>query len=273
MVIRETLFLMLAAVLFFTTAAGAQGNSGKGGGNKGGGKNCNSVLPMSVTILPLAGSVLSGDGSDSYIDGQDGVNARIHVCGSNDATITSGNFKKPKRKMNINFPAPEDGSVLEGNAPDWIPGSISVRFFFNVRNVLCETGACANTFTSRMAWRFQGPDGIDYRLPFYPEITDAPDTHSPNMLLNEPDINEPMETSPVLVTYTPGNCSTVSLGETVIFDQWLVNAANLNPDGIVQVGTLHTTDNNAITLHKGQYSMRFRLLLEALECYDKPFSQ
>lgn len=229
------------------------------------------------TILPLAdGSVLSGDGFDSYIDGQDGVNARIHICGSNDATITSGNVKKPKRKINIDFPAPEVGSVLEGNAPDWISGSISVRFFFNVRNVLCETGNCDNTFTSRMAWRFEGPDGIDYRLRFYPEFTDAPDIHSPNMLIGEPDINMPMETSPVLVTYILGNCSTVQPGETVAFDKWEVSATNLNPDQIIQVGTLHTTEsfkNEATTLHKGQYSLPFRLLLEALECFEKPFGQ
>lgn len=188
---------LIRFVLLFALIAlddGAQNLAAQGG--KGGGK-CENV-PIRVTLLPLSGgltSVLSGDGSDSYQDGVQGVSARINLCsGSNDATITSGQT----RKIGITFPPPVAGSSLSGITPVWVPGKIQVSFFFNIRNILCEQGTCGDTFTTRMNWQFQEPDRKGYRLRFYPHDANAPDLHSPDMLTNEPDINLPYETSPWL---------------------------------------------------------------------------
>jgi len=175
---------------------------------KGGGK-CASV-PIRVTLLPLPSggpeSVLQGDGSDSWQDGQNGVSARIHVCGSGDATITTMG-KSFTRKIRIAFPQVLEGSSLSGQVPSWAGTAIQVAFFFNIRNIPCFEGNCGDTFTTRMNWQFTGPDGRDYRWRLYPAEADAPDLHSPEMLNEEPNINQPYETSYVQIHHRPGNCA------------------------------------------------------------------
>ena len=126
-----------------------------------------------------------------------------------------------------------------------------------------------------MAWRFKGPDRANYRLRFVPPfaVTDAPDLHTPNMAVDEPDINMPMETSVVTVTHFPGNRTTALPGDFIAFDQWDVVGTNpspdLAPDGqeVVQLGTLHKSPKKPSDppLHVGQYSMK--LHLEALGCF------
>jgi hypothetical protein len=158
---------------------------------------------------------------------------------------------------------------LSGQQPSWAGTEILVSFFFNIRNILCHTGSCLDTFTTRMNWQFTGPDGRDYRWRFYPAIADSPDLHSPNMLVDEPDINMPYETSYVLVHHRPGNCS-VPNANPRIFDQWDVTAANPNdPEGILQLGTLHRSPKGPrdTILHMGQYSMPYHLQVEALQCF------
>ena len=236
---------------------------------KGGGK-CKNV-PIRVTLLPLSGgmtSVLRGDVSDSYQDGVGGVSAQIHLCsGTRDATIaTSGST----RRIFISFPQPVEGSVLD-ETPNWA-GEISVSFFFNIRNILCHTGDCGDTFTTRMNWQFNGPDGKPYRLRFYPTDAESPDLHSPDTLTDEPDINMPNGTSPVAVHHRPGNCANPG-GNPVVFDQWDVTALNPNTDpnselGIVQLGTLHRdASRRDPRLHMGQYSMPYQLQIAALRCF------
>ena len=240
---------------------------------KGGGKCVN--VPIRVTLLPLptggSASVLRGDGTDTYQDGQSGVTARINFCsGSRDATITT-QAKTSTRKIRISFPEPLADTSLSGQTPSWAGAGIEIEvgFFFNIRNILCHSGSCGDTFTTRMNWQFAGPDGRDYRWRFYPAMADSPDLHSPDMLLDEPDINEPYETSYVLVHHRPGNCG-VSGGAPVVYDQWDVTAANPNnPEGFLQLGTLHRSPKgpNDTILHMGQYSMPYRLQVEALQCF------
>ncbi len=237
---------------------------------KGGGKCVN--VPIRVTLLPLPNggptSVLRGDAlGDTYRDGQSGVTARINFCsGSRDATITA--MSSP-RKIRMTFPQPVPGSSLSGQTPSWVGSEIQVNFFFNIRNILCHTGNCGDTFTTRMNWQFTGPEGSLYHLRFYPADADSPDLHSPNTLTEEPEINEPHETSYVVVHHRPGNCGVPS-ANPVIFDQWDVTAANANsPEGILQLGTLHRFPKKPRDpkLHMGQYSMPYRLQVEALQCF------
>jgi hypothetical protein len=261
---RRIGFMILGASFAVAPALSGQG--------KGGGK-CQNV-PIRVTLLPLGGgmtSVLRGDVSDTYQDGVGGVSAQIHLCsGTRDATIaTSGST----RRIFISFPQPVEGSVND-QPPVFAGQEILVPFFFNIRNILCYSGPCENedTFTTRMNWQFTGPDGKPYRLRFYPADADSPDLHSPNTLINEPDINEPNGTSPVLVHHRPGNCAN-SGGNPVVFDQWDVTALNPNTDpnsglGVVQLGTLHRdASRRDPRLHMGQYSMPYQLQISALRCF------
>ena len=223
-------------------------------------------LPIRVTLLPsnVGTSVLQGDGSDTYEDGKNGVFAVIRFCsGTGDATVSTST-----RRVRISFPEPVEDSALSGQTPSWVATEISVSFFFNVRNILCQTGSCGDTFTTRMAWQFTGPDGKYYHLRFHPAVADAPDLHSPNLLVNEPDINLPFETSPVVVRHQRGTCNDAG-GDPADFDQWEVTAASTNSDpGILQLGTLHRFPSKPKDqkLHMGQYSMPYRLRIEALRC-------
>lgn len=264
--------LLTAAIAALPVGLFAQG---KGGGNKGGGNGdsggkCDNI-PLRITLLRLTDgntSVLSGDGSSTYQDGVDRVKANIQLCsGSRDATIVTS---RSSRTIGMAFPAPVPGSSLSGQVPSWVDSDIDVSFFFNIRNLLCHEGDCGDTFTTRMNWQFTGPDGEYYHLRFYPFLADAPDLHSPEMLNNEPDINEPDETSPVVVYHRPGNCGDPA-GNPVVFDQWDIIAANPSSTApeLIQLGTLHRFPSkpNDEKLHMGQYAMPYRLQIEALRCF------
>jgi hypothetical protein len=259
---------LVCFALSITLAPGAMAQ-GKGKGGGGGGK-CTDV-PIRVTLLPtLPGeppSAFRGDGvSDTYQDGQDHVSASIHFCSSTyDATITT---YRSSRKIRISFPQPLPDSSLSGDVPSFAGGEVEVDFFFNIRNILCVTGTCGDTFTTHMNWQLYFPDA-GYRLRFYPSVTDSPDLHSPDMLVDEPDINMPHETSYVVVHHRPGDCA--SGGNT--YDQWDISGVNPNSDGgTVQLGTLHNFASKPRdpVLHLGQYSMPYRLQVEALQCFSTP---
>lgn len=168
-------------------------------------------------------SVLAGNASgDSYEDGKNGVSASIHFCsGSRDATITT---YAGTREIEFTFSAPS--ATLNGSVPDWAPGTFMAPFFFNIRNILCHDEICPNPFTTRMNWRFQRSDRKSYRLRFCPLVAETPDLHSPDMAVNEPDINLPYETSYVSVLHQPGNCP-----DGMTYDQWDVVADNFSPNG------------------------------------------
>jgi hypothetical protein len=211
-------------------------------------------------------SILRGDGSDSYQDNQNGISARINICsGSRDATITA---LTSTRRIRMTFPAAIPNTSQSGQTPSWAGSEITVPFFFNVRNILCYSGSCGDPFTTRMAWQFAAADGFSYHLRFYPAVADSPDLHSPDTLTEEPDINLPYETSPVVVHHQPGNCANPG-GNPIVFDRWDVTAASPSADGYMELGTLHRFPkrNRDPKLHMGQYSMPFRLQIEALQCF------
>ena len=248
--------------MFIVLVLGAVPNSvllgAKGG--KGGPKDdpggCSNPQ-LTVTLLPLldgAEAAISGDGSDSY-------EATLNLCsGSTDVTA---NYNKGQRTMGFAFSAPEADL---GVTPDWAPATFQGHFFFNIRNVLCSAGVCGDTFTAHMTWGIDAPDGARYNLRFYPNTgVDSPDTTSPWMLSRNPDLNSPLQTSPVAVTHTPGSCHDGGNG----YDVWIVDASVSNPDGITQVGTLYQRAKNSrqSDVHMGQFSFPFRLRLEAQSCF------
>ncbi len=216
-----------------------------------------SDVPIRVTIVPIEGGVLSGDSKGSvYNDGVDGVyNTVIHVCGTNPSYDATMGLITSRRSLGFTFPAPLDGSVLSGPGfgpePLWAGSSFLAKPFMNVRSILWGRKNGASTFTTRMGFSFfSGPgDKADYAIQFPGADNDAgvPATANSNI---------PNETTPVTVQDVPGNCRTG--GSTL--DSWIVT---VNAPG---VGVLMKSVNSGPSLHSGQYTMPFKLLIEARSC-------
>ncbi len=251
-------FFYLVVPLVTVTHGWAQG--------KGGGGCVNQNIPLRVTIIGISGGVLAGDNKGAtYQDGVDGVSARINISsGTFDATVILLTSKH--RTIRFTFPNAQPDSSLTGGYPTWAPGVFQAKAFFNVRNILHGRNFGKTTFSTRMAWQFDAPDGVLYRLRFMPPDTDAPDLHTPDI---PPGVNEPQQTSFVVVTDHPGNCGTVLPGEAIVYDQWDVTATVPNIDGVLQLGTVHkmAVRPKDVDVHYGQFSMPYKLVLEALRCF------
>jgi len=204
-------------------------------------------------------STIKGDGG-WYTNGALGINAVIHICGSNptdDSTIVLGS----RRKLTFEFPAPIPGSVLQESLPG-APLTFRGGTFLNVRNILCRNCSVDRTqpFTSRLGVQIDNLVGRDdYRLRFMPLLVDAPDLHTdPSAVPGE---NIPYSSSPVLVIPQPYNCPTGPVKPA-----WIVRGTNSNNDLLtpgLQVGTLRKLPS----IHAGQYYMPFEFRIEALTCF------
>lgn len=203
-------------------------------------------------------SAISGDGS--WYSG--GSNTVIHVCGTNptyDATMLTST----KRKVKFFFGAPLTGSVVSESIAG---GTYQDSPFMNVRNILCV--GCADPsqpFTTRMGMRYN-MNNADYRLRFFPFVTDSPDRHTDPATI--PAENTPYDASPVLVIPQAYDCKTGGATKP----SWIVRGTNpsadpdIAPGENLQVGTLgRVTRTNVI--HAGQYSMPFEIRIEALSCF------
>lgn len=231
-----------------------------GNGTAQGGGKCNQDISLRVTVQPIAGSVLSGDGKGAYQDALDGVyNTVVHFCsGTYDATM---GLVRSKRSMGLTFPTAIPGSNISGPSPVWANNvPFQVQPFFNVRDILWGRRIGRSIFTTRMSFSgISGPgDTRSYGLRFLPFATDAltgTPAHAPA------DVNSPNETSYVTVQDIPGNCR--ERGTTL--DKWFVTATNVDASGYLQVGTLHKDVKNT-PVHSGQYILPFQLLIEAQSC-------
>jgi hypothetical protein len=119
---------------------------------------CTVDIPVAFTVEDTEGNRLRGLGG-SYVDGLDGVTARILCTGSGDGVL---NLNKSRRKIEYDL-----RSWLTGSAtpPAWTTTPLRVVAFLNVRNLMWNYGAgVAYSFTSRMTTTFTGPDKKSYRL-------------------------------------------------------------------------------------------------------------
>lgn len=221
------------------------------------------ILPIDVNGDTINDSVLGGDGKGAiYQDRVDGVyNTVLHLCPASSATFdaTMGLINS-KRSMTFRFPAPIAGSA-ENPPPAWVPGTITVKPFMNVRNILWGRQNHSLSFTTGMGFSyFKGPgDSSDYRLQFLPPVTDAEP--------GDPTANTPYEAASVTVQDVPGTCRSNPTGGTL--DSWTVTV-NRSADALLAVpapfaGTLRR-DTNSGAVQVGQYDMPFQLKLEALTC-------
>jgi len=217
-----------------------------------------------ATKVTILSGVLYGDAKGGvYTEGVDGVyNTVVWACpgASNDATmglITS------RRSLGFTFPSPITDSVI-GDAPAWANSSFLAKPFMNVRNILwgrknfCTTPC---TFTTRIGFSYisgPGDNGTNYRLVHAPLLTDS-------LVFGTTEENSPNFTTPATVEDIPGNCRTVSGGS---FDKWIVTVDSSvgTPDPASSVGTLMRDVNNGSAVQSGQYSMPFKLMIEAKTC-------
>ena len=203
---------------------------------------------------PPITSAIRGDGT-WYSTTSGTSNTQIYVCGTKDATMLMGQ----SRKLNLTFPAPVTGSVIDESIS---AESYQSRAFLNVRNILCA--GCSNPhapFTTRMSivlYDMLKPS--DYRLRFLPDDTDAMDTEPPGEIENFPN-----EASPVLVIPQVYDCHMPG-GNTR--PSWIVRGTNTAANGVLQLGTLTRITNSGQPVHAGQYSMPFEIRIEALSCFS-----
>ena len=168
-----------------------------------------------------------------------------------------------RRSLGFTFPSPITDSVI-GDAPAWANSSFLAKPFMNVRNILwgrknfCTTPC---TFTTRIGFSYisgPGDNGTNYRLVHAPLLTDS-------LVFGTTEENFPKFTTPATVEDIPGNCRTVSGGS---FDKWIVTVDSSvgTPDPASSVGTLMRDVNNGSAVQSGQYSMPFKLMIEAKTC-------
>lgn len=231
---------------------------------KPGGGGCADV-PISwvfeATTTSNLPSAITDDGTGVYKPGN-GINSVIHFgkdCnGSKDATL--GFSRSSRRTLSMNFPAAIAGSITEDLPPDFAGnGPIDTKPFLLIYNLIgypeFKTGA-TTWYTKFMANYITGPDGKDYILAFQP--FDCPIGSIPCVDSPTPDgspssnQNNPVPAAWVKVNYIPASGGTL--------DQWIVEGEfTYDGDPNVQRGTLLSSG-----VHKGQYSMPFRIRITAL---------
>jgi hypothetical protein len=245
----KTSRLIVLAVVIIALAAGlaAAGPPAK--------TSCTDV-PIWISVVPSDGGVLTNDAYGPYKANVDGVNfAMINICGKSptyDATL-SLLAKNSKRWLGISFPAAIDGSVIAGPSPAWANGvAFWTKPVFYVKNILWGRMNGQYTFTTRLFIDYiVGPnDAAVYDLRLQPLVTDA----LSNSLPHYPLMNTPNSTSTVTVQDIPGTCRTTPGGT---LDSWLVTVDS------PFVATLYAESGS---VHSGQYTMPFKLLVEAQAC-------
>ena len=216
---------------------------------------CTNPFTTVAVVATFAGSALYQDIADKpYQEGVDGVyNTVVYACPGASGDATMGLITS-RRSLGFRFPSPIVGSVI-GDAPAWANSSFLAKPFMNVRNILWgrkNSATTPNTFTTRIGFSyFSGPgdNGTNYRLVHAPRLTDSG-------VVGTTEENLPGATTPATVEDIPGNCRTVSGGT---LDKWIVT---VDPS----VGTLMRDVNNGSAVQSGQYSMPFKLMIEAKTC-------
>ena len=212
------------------------------------------VNPSTGATTPAA---ITSDGGGEY------TSANIMVCAGTYDAVT--NLSGTKRTFTFSFPSPLTGSVVEA-VPTWVPGSLPVAGWINIRNILFNKGS-NQPFATMAGSTFNViGDRTTYRLGFkgyIPGMPNAPNIHGdPDTIQAD---NTPFTTSPVIVYPTyPVSCGTGAM------PTWLVRGTSPNPPGTeIQVGTLHKNPSTPrdSEVHEGQYSMPFEMLIEALKCF------
>ena len=212
------------------------------------------VDPSTGTTTPAA---ITSDGGGEY------TSANIMVCAGTYDAVT--NLSGTKRTFTFSFPSPLTGSVVEA-VPTWVPGSLPVAGWINIRNILFNKGS-NQPFATMAGSTFNViGDRTTYRLGFkgyIPGMPNAPNIHGdPDTIQAD---NTPFTSSPVIVYPTyPGSCGTGAM------PTWLVRGTSPNAPGTeVAVGTLHKRPSSSreSEVHEGQYSMPFEMLIEALKCF------
>jgi hypothetical protein len=225
-------------------------------------------IPLRVTIYantvtdPSTGattpSAILPDGGGEYLNGSS-ASALIKVCdGTNDAVL---NVASTKRTFTYAFPAPVTGSVIQ-SVPTWVPATLSVSGWINVRNIIFDKGQ-QTPFTTHMGSTFSvSGDKSSYRLGFDPLQVDAPDLHSGDTSASID--NTPYAVAPATVYPTyPTVCGAGSM------PSWLVRGATVDGSGNLELATLHKMPTNpgGSQTHEGQYSLPFEMHIEAMQCF------
>ena len=220
-------------------------------------------IPLRVTLFnDTIIDATTGATTPSAIrsDGGEYTTASIMLCsGTNDAVLNLGGTK---RTFTFSFPAPIEGSVIEG-VPAWVPGTYAGTGWINIRNITFSKQPFATMAGSTFTL---SADRATYRLGFKGLSADLP--NAPN-IHGDPDLiaadNVPFPSSPVVVypSYPPV-CGAGSM------PNWLVRATSPNnPDSKMSVGSLHQKPSKptGTEVHQGQYSMPFEMRIEALKCF------
>lgn len=221
---------------------------------KGGAQACANI-PVWITIMPVDGSVLADDGREIYKDGGSGVVSKIYICGSEPTYDARTDFPNSTRSVGFTFPHANEGSNVNGPAPIWAgAGTFQSKPIVYVRNILWGRMHGQTTFTTRVIIKsIKGPgDAALYDLRLQPSLVDA--------LLNDPpmaDTNIPEQTATVTVQDIPGDCRQ---GGTTR-DAWIVTA------DAPFIGTLYKqASRKTPNTHAGQYTVPFKLYVEAQSC-------
>jgi len=211
---------------------------------------------FSSYVNNASSSRIYDDGLGSYVDGSQGVTARIRSCSTNDAVLMTGD-----RHVTFNF---ADGFLGAGNvaAPDWTNGPAfastpstlrggchgSPCTVLNVGNVLAGGTAPRNQYYvlfTRGGASFVAPDNINYRLWMrnpHAGTTDEADAF----------VNSPYDNARVVVEHYPANYMGQASKE-----YWLAYPETLNEHSpSPQNGTLLTMEYPPANNY-GQFSMPF----------------
>ncbi len=218
------------------------------------------VWTLSSTYVDgIAGSAIYSDGLGSYINGQQGVSAVIHTCGTHptyDATLIPSGAKTPRRIL-FNFgrflgtsfssPPPWTSSGAFASTPV-VNGPLPV---VNIRNIL-DFGTVDRsqpyTLYTRLASGFQAPDGNNYHLRMA-----NPNTSGVAPTPNDATANTPYVDAQVVVQHFPATATQK--------EYWLVypeTQTQGNPSSAAQVGVLLSWD---ATVNYGQFSMPFYFII------------
>jgi len=232
------------------------------------GKTTCTDVPIRISIVDGSG-VLTNDGKGYYETNKDGVNfAMINICGSSPTYDATMGLVPSTRVIGFTFQPALAGSIIDRPSPVWANGTgFWAKPIIYVRNILWGRMNGVYDFTTRVIIKnIVGPkDSTPYDLRIQAGDVDALDNPPPFS-----DINLPSETGTVRVQDLPGTCRTTTGGS---MDQWIVtvNPSHVGTDPLTDptlyVGTLYReTVRSDRGGHSGQYTVPFKLWIEAQTC-------
>jgi hypothetical protein len=244
---------------FLIVALAFQAYAAKPGGG-GGGDRCTDI-PISWTFenstttgIP---SAITGDGKrPDYREGVDGVfNSKIHriygqSCdGTRDATL---GLSKSKRTVSVSFSGIDGTDTVQGQFPDFNGTTLAIQPFFNIANIMGYGHSVGSTYYTKMGFGFNAPGDrkTSYQVWFFPFDWQCPEGFD-CITRDQPtaNLNDPVAAAWVRINYIPASGTTP--------DQWIAEGEFSDPE--IQRGTLL-----ANSIHRGQFSMPFRIRITAL---------